>query len=200
MNDGEKAGPDWERIELDYRSGIKTLRVIAEENGITHGAVNKRAKKEGWERDLAQKIRAKAEALVSKAAVSSEVSKQAKIAESAVVEANARAAADVILAHRKDIGRARTLSSALLAELEQSTDPATLAALKAMGEFMAAPDDNGRDKLNELYQAVISLPERSKTFKLLVESMQKLVDMERVSFGVDDKKPASTPGDITISF
>ena len=35
---------DWEKIELDYRAGIKTMRQIADENGITHGAVNKRAK------------------------------------------------------------------------------------------------------------------------------------------------------------
>lgn len=46
------AAPDWERIEMDYRAGIKTLRQIADENGITHGAVNKRAKRDGWERDL----------------------------------------------------------------------------------------------------------------------------------------------------
>ena len=44
---------DWERIELDYRAGIKTLRQIAEEHGITHGAVNKRAARDGWQRDLA---------------------------------------------------------------------------------------------------------------------------------------------------
>ena len=48
---GEVA-PDWERIELDYRAGIKTLRQIADENGISHGAINKRAKRDGWERDL----------------------------------------------------------------------------------------------------------------------------------------------------
>lgn len=44
--------PDWEHIELDYRAGVKTLRPIAAEHGITHGAINKRAKRDGWERDL----------------------------------------------------------------------------------------------------------------------------------------------------
>ena len=47
---------DWERIELDYRAGIKTLRQIAEENGISHVAINKRAKRDGWTRDLSAKI------------------------------------------------------------------------------------------------------------------------------------------------
>ncbi len=36
------SSPDWEAIELDYRAGIKTLRQIAGEHGITHDAVNKR--------------------------------------------------------------------------------------------------------------------------------------------------------------
>jgi len=52
MAAGTGAPADWERIELDYRAGIKTLRQIADEHGITHGAVNKRAKRDGWERDL----------------------------------------------------------------------------------------------------------------------------------------------------
>ena len=190
-----KAAADWERIELDYRAGIKTLRQIADENGITHGAINKRAKRDGWERDLSEKIQAKAEALVSKAAVSSEVSTATRIREQEVVDANAQAVADVRLAHRRDIHRARRLTNALLDELEKQTDPDTLAMLAEMGELLRAPDENGVDKLNDLYQKVISLPERSKTMKTLAESLQKLVDMERQAFGMDAKQaPESEQG------
>lgn len=46
---------DWEKIEFDYRAGIKTLREIAVEHGITHAYVNKKANQEGWMR--AKKIR-----------------------------------------------------------------------------------------------------------------------------------------------
>ena len=49
----KSAAPDWERIELDYRAGVKTLRQIADEHGISHGAINKRAKRDGWERKKA---------------------------------------------------------------------------------------------------------------------------------------------------
>lgn len=178
--------PDWERIELDYRAGIKTLRQIAEENGISHVAVNKRAKKEGWERDLSAKINAKADALVTKAMVTSSVTTEAKIAEKQVVDVAAQAVADIRLAHRKDIHRARRVTNALLDELEQSTDPQTLSLLLELGDIMAKPDEKtGRDRLNEIYQAVISLPERSKTMKVLAESLQKLVDMERAAFNMD---------------
>ncbi|MVT36786.1 hypothetical protein GO497_02875 [Acidovorax citrulli] len=184
-----------ERIELDYRAGIKTLRQIAEEHGITHGAINKRAKRDGWERDLSEKIHAKADALVSRAAVSTPVSADTRIKEQAVVDANAHAVADVRLAHRRDIHRARRLTNALLDELERQTDPDTLVLLEELGELLKNPDEKtGRDRLNEVYQAVISLPERSKTMKVLAESLQKLVDMERQAFGMNDKEAAPVDG------
>lgn len=41
---------DWERIELDYRAGVKSLREIAEGSGVSHVAISKRARKQGWAR------------------------------------------------------------------------------------------------------------------------------------------------------
>lgn len=32
--EGEKPAPDWERIEVDYRAGVLSLREIAAGNGI----------------------------------------------------------------------------------------------------------------------------------------------------------------------
>ena len=62
--------PDWEAIERAYRAGLLSIREIASAQCITHGAINKRAKRDGWERDLKAKIKAKADALVSKRTVS----------------------------------------------------------------------------------------------------------------------------------
>lgn len=194
-----KVAPDWERVELDYRAGIKTLRQIAEENGVSHPAITKRAKRDGWSRDLAAKIQAKADELVTRGLVTKSVTTETKIAEREVIEANAQAVADVRLAHRHDIHRARRLTNALLDELEQQTDPQTLALLNELGELLASPDEKtGRDRLNELYQTVISLPERSKTMKVLAESLQKLVDMERTAFGMDAKTPADEADGVRI--
>ena len=189
-----KAQPDWERIELDYRAGIKTLRQIADEHGITHGAINKRARRDGWERDLSGKINAKADALVSKALVSTPVSTESKIAERQVIEAAATAVADIRLAHRSDIRRARNLTNSLLAELEAQTDPSTLAMLHELGELLRNEDDNGQDRRNDLYMKVISLSERSKTMKTLADSLRLVVDMERTAFSMDkDQGAAADP-------
>lgn len=183
---------DWERIELDYRAGVKTLRQIADEHGISHTLVARKAKQFSWARDLSAKINAKADELVSRQAVSKGVTTERRVAESEVIEANAQAIADVRLAHRKDIHRARRLTNSLLDELEQQTDPETLAALRALGDVMFDPDEKtGRDKLNEVYRAVIALPERAKTMKTLAESLQKMVDMERVAFSMDAQDKAA---------
>jgi len=56
---------DWEAVEKQYRAGVRTLRDIAEEHGCSHVAIQKKAAKEGWTRDLGAKIRAAADALVT---------------------------------------------------------------------------------------------------------------------------------------
>ena len=186
---------DWERIELDYRAGVKTLRQIAEENDVTHGAINKRAKRDGWERDLSAKIVAKAESLVSKAEVSKQVSKEALVTERAVIEANAQAIADVILSHRKDIQRNRSLAGKMLSELEAQTNDPEL--FEQLAELMAEPDQSGVDKLNMLYRKVLSLPSRIDSAKKLAETMRVMVALEREAFGVGAEAPTKAETEVS---
>ena len=187
METTHKPAPDWEKIEADYRAGIKTLRQIAGEHGVTHGAINKRAKRDGWSRDLTAKIVAKANELVSKSAVSTPVSTESRISEREVVDANAQAIVSVRLAHRKDIQRSRSITMRLLEELELQSGRENAELLEQLGELMRREDDRGQDKLNDLYQKIISLPGRAKTMKDLGESLRVLVTLERQAFGLDDK-------------
>lgn len=189
-----KAAPDWERVELDYRAGIKTLRQIADENSISHGAINKRAKRDGWDRDLSKKIQSKADALVSKALVSNPVSKESKVSERQIVDANGHARAEVQLSHRTDIRRNRAIVARLMDEVEQQVGPENAALLADLGEIMREPDESGQDKRNDLYRKIISLPERAKTAKTLAETLRITVDMERQAFGMDAKGAESAPG------
>jgi hypothetical protein len=190
MDTGNQKTIDWERIELDYRAGIKTLRQIADDQGITHGAINKRAKRDGWSRDLAAKIQQKANDLVSKATVSIAVSKETRIAEKDVVEANAHAIATVRLSHRQDIRRSRSIVMRLMDEMELQSGPENAAMLSDLGEMLRNPDDKNQDKLNDLYQKIVSLPSRAKTMRDLGESLRVLVTLEREAFGLSD-----TPND-----
>ena len=184
---------DWERIEIDYRAGVKSLREIAGEHGISEGAIRKRAKRDGWTRDLADKIQQRAEDLVRTHAVRTEVRSEQRATERQVIEANAEAVANVKMAHRSDISRARAIVNGLLDELQEmvGSDNATL--LQELGDLLRSEDENGKDRLNDLYQQIISLPGRSKAMKDLTASLQSLVAMERTAYGMD-KDEAKTPG------
>ncbi|HBE9079100.1 TPA: hypothetical protein KNG91_002022 [Serratia fonticola] len=177
------AKPDWEAIESAYRAGLMSIREIASQHGITHGAINKRAKRDGWERDLKAKIKAKAEALVSKREVSTQVSTERALSERILIEANAEVIANVRMEHRGDIRRARSITNALFDEL--GAECADIAALEKLGEIMAAPDDNGRDKLNEIYHSVIGMPERVKAVKALSDALKNLIGLERQAYDID---------------
>ena len=189
-----KAAPDWERIELDYRAGIKSLREISDGSGVSHVTISKRAKKAGWVRSLTAKIQAKADDLVNKAGVNSCVNAVNAVSERQIVEVNAEAIATIKLAHRKDIHRKRAIVARLMDELEAQVGPENAALLADLGEMMRSPDDAGQDKLNDLYRKIISLPERAKTAKTLAETLRITVDMERQAFGMDAKGADSAPG------
>lgn len=175
--------PDWEAIESAYRAGLMSTREIASQHGITHTAINKRAKKEGWERDLKAKIKAKAESLVSKREVSKQVSSEKMVSERQLIEANAEVIANVRMEHRGDIRRARNIANSLFDELEaECTD---VAALQQLGDLMYEPDDKGYDKLNEIYHKVISMPGRVKSMKDLSDTLKTLIGLERQAYDID---------------
>lgn len=195
----EKKSTDWERIEADYRAGLLSVREIAAAQGVSHVAIAKRAKRDGWVRDLGAKIKAKAEALVTSRTVTSEVTAERAVTDRAIIEANAEVIANVRLAHRKDIGRARSLAMNLLAELEAQTG--NLDMLGELGELLGGDEDgNGiSDKMLALYHAVTSLPGRTKTMKDLGDTLHKLISLERDAYDIaPPKKEMEHTGGITV--
>ncbi len=188
---GVKPRVDYDRIEAGWRAGLLSPRQLAaaytEATGeaVSHAAIIKHFTSRDVPRDLSAKIHAKAEAMVTQAMVTGEVTPNTKVPEKRIVEEGAMMVTEVRLSHRRDIHRARRLTNSLLDELEKQTDPDTLAMLEELGELLRREDDKGVDKKNDLYNKVISLGERSKNMKTLTESLQKLVDMERTAFGMD---------------
>lgn len=193
--------PDWEAIESAYRAGVLSVREIASHHGLTHTSINKRAKRDGWERDLKAKVKAKADALVSKREVSRQVSTETALTERQLIEASAEVIANVRMQHRGDIKRARELANALLDEL--AGECSDVSALNELGEMLRQPDDKGMDKLNDLYQKVISMPSRVKAMKDLGDTLKTLIGLEREAYDItagndsDDDTPVQF--NITVS-
>lgn len=181
------AKPDWEAIESAYRAGLLSLREIASQHGISEGAIRKRAKRDDWSRDLNAKVKERADDLVRKAEVRKQVRTETTLTERVLIDATAEVIANVRMEHRGDIRRAREITNCLFDEL--AAECADVAALKKLGELMFDPDDKGRDKLNELYLAVISLPERVKSAKALSEALKNLIALERQAYDIGEKAP-----------
>lgn len=192
----EKKQIDWEKIELDYRAGIKTLRQIADEHGISHGAINKRAKSQDWSRDLTAKIAKKADELVSKNLVSKKVSKEKATSERVIIETVANESAQVQIRQRDDITRFQNILGNLYAELENITGEDNALAIKKLTDIL---DDESSvsGELLVVFEKMMSLPSRVKIAKDLGDTLTKIIPLERTIYKMDvevnnDKDPLTT--------
>lgn len=188
-----KPNVDWAAVELRYRSGTESLRTIGAAFDVTEGAIRLRAKKYEWTRDLQVRVRQATEKLLVRKSATRNLRTEA---DHVAVEATMRS--DVVLAHRADVGRGRRLALKMLTELEDQTDD--IPSLRELGEMLRNPDQFGKDRLNDIYMAVIALPERTKTLKALAESLRILVSIEREAFGIappsDGDKPQGNAADV----
>ncbi len=178
---------DWEAVEREYRAGLRSLRDIATEYGCTEGAIRKKAKAQEWERDISIKVAAKAEALVRKQEVRKEVRTEAAISEREQINASAQMMADKVIGQREDIKRARSMVQRLWELVDAELDHPD--ELKQLGAMLAAPDEFGNDKLNDMYFAAIGLPQQIKNAKLLADALKVLIELERKVLRLDEQKP-----------
>lgn len=181
---------DWEAVEREYLGGFRSLRDIGGEYGCSEGAIRKRARINGWERNLSAKINAKAEALVRKEEVREEVRKKCAITEREQIQASAALIAEKVINQRADIQSARATVQKLWEAVSAGTDNSE--AFAQVGEILRAPNAAGEDKLNDLYLAAISLPQQIKNAKLLADAIKILIELERKVLRIDDQRPVET--------
>jgi hypothetical protein len=192
MTQEKKSAPDWERIEADYRAGVLSLREIAASQGVTEGAIRKRAKRDEWTRDLAAKVKAKAEDLVRKDLVRSTVRTERAYSDKEIVNEVAATVASVQITQRKDIARGRTLAMDLLGELEAETGNREL--FEQLGEMLRNEDDKGQDKRNDIYNKVISSAGRIDSMKKLSDTLKTLIGLEREAYGIAEAQKLELTG------
>lgn len=195
MTQKTKPTIDWERVESDYRAGLLSVREIAAANSVSHVAIAKRAKRDGWERDLSKRIQEKADALVTSRMVTKEVTAERLVTDRAIVEANAEVIANIRLSHRTDIARSRKLAMALLGELEEVTENREL--FEELGEILRSEDDRGVDKRNDIYNKIISGAGRVTSMKQLSDTLKTLIGLEREAYGVSLAVPEDPNSKIT---
>ncbi|RVJ77559.1 hypothetical protein [Sinorhizobium meliloti] len=109
----DKPRADWEAIEREYRAGQVSLRAIASAHGITEGAIRKKAKAEGWQRALADKVRQ----AVREKLVRTDGTQPQRASDSEIIEGAAIRGLNVITSHRKDLQQLHGLKRVLAERL-----------------------------------------------------------------------------------
>lgn len=185
-----KPATDWELIERHYRAGIKTVRQLAQEFGVSHTAVQKRATKFKWVRSLTEKIQQTTQNLVATKVVASKVATGNLLSDAETISAYSEVMASVEMVQRSDIEMALNLSRSHMLELTALSKPAFADDLARLGELFAQPDaeDGGKskaDKLGELYRYIASLPGRVKTMKEIAASHGVYIPVQRKVFKLD---------------
>ena len=88
---------DWEAVEKDYRTGQHSLRELGEKHGCNNALIARKAKAEGWKKDLSKQVRDRAKAK----AVEKRTGKQA---DAEIVEAASEAGAEILARHQGRVG------------------------------------------------------------------------------------------------
>lgn len=165
---------DWEAVEREYRAGQLSVSEIGRVFGLSHTAINKRAKKFGWARNLTERVRQQ----VSDRLVSEEVSETN--AETAVDAAASRIVA-IVREHRKDISEGRSLVELMFDELRTGIE-------KRDEIEDAIEDETAKDKnpvRRSMMLKAVALPSRAGVIRDLTGALKNLVGLERQAFNMD---------------
>lgn len=155
---------DWEKIERLYLAGQLTIRQIADEGGVAPSAITRKAKKDGWSRDLSEAIRARTKAKVAEIDVAELIEQSARdgahqsaqVIKKAIEDAS-DVAAGVFVRHRADVRLGFERAQSIEALLDEH-----------MGQAECLAD----------------VVKAAQAFKALVDARAKLIDKEREAFGI----------------
>lgn len=176
-----KKRPNWKEIEKEYRAGVLSVNEIARRNGITHAPVLRKAKREGWTRDLSNKVRKKTREELLKGTGTNEGTRHNAKEDEEIVDQAVSRTLQVVECHRKDINSGRGLCNMLFGQLEEAATARDEIADEIADE---TKDDKTINRRNQMLRAV-ALPAHASIMRDLSTAMKNLIGMERQAFGLD---------------
>jgi len=178
-----KRRTDWEAVERDYRTGKFTLRELEEKHKAFTSSISRKAKKDGWTKDLSTAIKQATNAKLTSDLVNTLVNEGAQDVSNAVLAA-AEVNTRVILSHRKGLQAITNVKRTLLNQIEQAA--ANMADLAEIIEMVRNPDGNGIDRANDALKKAMSRSALVDDLKKLADVDEKVRKGEREAFGLDD--------------
>lgn len=179
---------DWEAVERDYRTGKFTLRELEAKHGASYSEISRHAKRESWQKDLREVIRA-----ATDAALLRDTATEAQRAATDVVLVAAEVAKGVILGQRARVGQATNVAMRMLAELDTTTTKAD--EIQALFEVLTDElDDSGKAAAQRQLGEFMRLHSRVASVQKLMDALGKAQTLERQAFALDEpEKPPERP-------
>lgn len=167
---------DLAAIERDYRGEYSNLE-IGRRHGISEGLVRRLAQKHGWERNLKKRIRQRAEVLLAQQDAQS-------VTDDEIIDHGAHSRVEILRVQRDDIRNARGAARELMAQLQEQNG-----AVEALTQaIMRETKDDKSSKRREALMGAVSLPSRAQTLDKLVGALERLIRLERQSYGLDERE------------
>lgn len=172
----------WNLVEQDYRADKKSLNQIAKEHEISRDRIKRRAEKEGWEKDLSDKIDARVKAKLNQNLVAAterlpETSTQEE-RDQQIIEVVAQTHVEVVNHHRRSITDLHRITQKMSLKLEDQLDNGLV--VEVPGDTPEAPTTT--------ITAPVDLEAAAKVFNNLTNGLQRLITLERQAYGMDKEE------------
>ena len=151
---------DWEAVGVDHRAGILSLREVARQHGVDVGYLHRKAKKNGWTRDLTARIQHEVNRKLVNATVN--------VSDAVIVDSESDKLVQVQQLHRRDINSQREIAATLIAELGDNK-----ARIKV-------------DKDGNQVEVQLTLKERSEIFRNITQAAARYIPLERQAYSLDN--------------
>ncbi len=183
-----KSKADWEAVERSWSVGVLSVRELGRNYGLDDKSIRNRAKKYGWKRDLAERVRAAAEDQIARrdgadepASPQAHRARAREMADNLVVADAAKRISDVVLTHRADIQRLAQQKRSILDRLDRkrSMDADVEAGLKE------PPKD----------WEPLSLGMEAKILETVARIEAKIIPLERQAHSLDSKAGKTGEGE-----
>jgi hypothetical protein len=162
---------DWDAMEPEYRAGVLSNMALADRYDCTESAVRDHAKKFGWTRNLADKVRESISENLLRGELRDAATPRNK--DDQVVHQAAAAGTQIVLRHRDSIARQQRIKERLEQELEKMTAPGEMKGLTPLAAAV---------KISEALARTTSL----------------LTGLERQAFNLDAQPSAGVPASEAI--
>lgn len=192
---------DWDLVEREYRTNTYSDAELSRRHGCSRTAIQKRAEKGNWKRDLRTAVSqaTAAKLLQEDAKVAAKVAEVAgcnaggeegcnqlgsQLDDSATVDMASDTRAEVVKTHRKDINRLRAIEAKILEEL--GGNPTKLYITQYQGGIVEK-------------EVGIPVTDRAAALNNLANVQHKRIQLERQAFNIDDAPPEQSSIDEVLS-